>query len=135
MTKFSRDKRLITSTVLKELPFQPDDADLERSLKKWWVNIRDDGGLRLSHEGEQSFRMAGIEYWDLPCEDQKSTGLFNKLIGALVLDKFLNCPYYIMFDRVTKIYSIRVFDGRIASMIQLHGTLAEYIDREKRRDK
>jgi hypothetical protein len=127
MTKFIRDKRIITQTILDELPFQKDDGELEKSLKRWWKNIREDGGLRLTNDGDNAFRLAGLEYWDYQVTQNEMNKVFS-LSGALELDHYLPCPYYLHYNKIEKTISLRLYDSRVAMMIQLHGSVIEYLN-------
>lgn len=134
MIEFIRDKKKLTTAILNELCDDTDDR-LEKCMVRWWFNIRENGGLRLSQEGDAAFRMAGIESWDIACPDRESMMMFNSPGGALDLDHYLNCPYYLFIQKPIKSFNIRLYDGRIASMVILHGSLKKYIELEKNRNK
>jgi len=117
-------KEKITKTVLYEL--DSNFWTFEKAMKKWWQNPRRDGGLRLTPTGDLEFRHAKMEYTD---------HLFTYInisyySFVLELDKKIKCPYYIdvsKSDTSNKPY-IRLYDSRIAMMLNLYGDLDSYLN-------
>ena len=111
----------ITRVVLEQ---NESDLPLQDALKKWWFSPR--GGLRLTSMGDLEFRYSKIEYYN---HDFRST---NKSWYAFVLDldKKINCPYYVDVNKSDKghVPFIRLYDSRIAMMLNLYGDLDSYLD-------
>jgi hypothetical protein len=65
----------------------------------FWYNVRDAGGLRLSDNGYNHLvTKLDVENWTIDIRDNKLTQRF-----LLDLDKFIDCPYYIVKGRWPKI--------------------------------
>jgi hypothetical protein len=134
MTKFIRDKLTITRRVLAELPFTQDNNELEHSMNRWWKNIRHDGGLRLTDDGDRAFKLAGLEHWDYSVDKSEINKVFS-FSGALDLDRYLPCPYYLHYNNSDKVMTIRLYDSLVAVMIQLYGSVMGYLDSIKNQTK
>lgn len=66
----------------------------------FWYNIRESGGLRLTEGGHNYLcKNLEIENFEIDIRDQKINHKF-----LLELDKYLDCPYYILGGRWPKIY-------------------------------
>ena len=126
MTNKQSLKETITIAVLSQLP------DIARitvkdALLKWWMNIRKEGGLRLSAVGDLAFRQAEIEYYEYP---------FNLIVDGsihsvmLELNKKIKCPYYMGVNKGGKksFPYIRFYDSKIAMLVSLYGNVNEYLD-------
>jgi hypothetical protein len=134
MSNFVRDKRIITQTVLKEIPPDGVGRDVDSSMLFWWTNIRSDGGLRLTDIGDQSFKLAGLESWDYTIE-KSEVKIVVSMSGVLNLDHSMPCPYYLAYNRQEKTYKLRIYDSRVAMMIQLSGSITGYLRGLKRQTK
>lgn len=130
MTKKSY-KELITETVLVQLKdniWTYDDA-----MRKWWMTVRSDRGLRLTDAGDLAFRYAEIEYYEYKCKFEKEQSLHSII---LELSKKIKCPYYLGVNKLENKKSepyIRLYDSRIAVMVSLYGSIAEYLKSLKER--
>jgi hypothetical protein len=124
-------KELITKTVIEQIPSNV--WTLEEAMKKWWMTVRSDRGLRLTDIGDLSFRHAEIEFYeyDLTISTEQS-------LHATILDlsKKLKCPYYLggrkETNKKTQPY-IRLYDSRIAVMVSLYGNIMDYLKSIKER--
>jgi hypothetical protein len=127
MLKLVTDKEEIVRTLL---PFVPDTeiSDFDYVMKTWWKNIRDTGGLGLTYYGDTVFKKMGLETYEF---DFGPNSYFGGIGSLLMLDKYMPCPYY--FHLSNKRKYLRIYDGRIATMIMLTGDVYEYIDRIKKR--
>jgi hypothetical protein len=95
--------------------------DTNDAMKTWWMNIRRDGGYRLTDHGYYIFKhQLGLQSWGFGLTDPK-TILTKKII--LDLDRKLCWPYYI--DGKNK--KIVFFSSREAMMATLHGDIANWL--------
>lgn len=128
-----KNKEDITKAIVDILGIdisQPKNS-LDDLIFKWWATGRTGSGLRLTEEGQKAFTDAEIEFYDFP--------LFNKGIDGMKANEFksftlklgkrLNCPFYIGIknQQVRSAY-IRIYDSKIAMMIELYGTFTEYLN-------
>jgi hypothetical protein len=127
MLKLVTDKEEIVRTLL---PFVPETeiSDFDHAMKTWWKNIRSTGGLGLTVYGDTIFKMMGLETYEF---DLGSNSYFGGIGSLLMLDKYMPCPYYFQL-RDRKKY-LRIYDGRVATMIMLNGSVIEYIEKIKNR--
>jgi hypothetical protein len=115
-------KRKIVNAVLKQLPEQlriPEDE----AMISWWLNIRKEGGLRLSDVGDQIFRTVGIEYFEFSLDPDTHESWVHVMID---LNNKLIAPYHIALVS-KKLPTIRIYDSKIAMMIGLYGNIFEYL--------
>jgi hypothetical protein len=124
MTNFVVDKAAITKKLLSIIrDGQYTQSDLDLALFKWWSNIRNNGGLKLTDDGHRAFNDAGLEHFDYPFVGSHSSSLLLKF------DRYMPCPYHLSIHLgVTKKSYVRVYDSRIAMLIGLHGTVIDYVD-------
>ncbi len=121
MTNFVVDKAEITKKVLSIIrDGQYTQSDVELALIKWWSNIRNNGGLKLTDYGVRAFKDAGLEYFDYPFRNLSSSVLIK-------FDRYMPCPYHLELCAAGK-WQIRIYDSRIAMLIGLHGTIIDYVD-------
>lgn len=125
MTKYITDKTVITRQILTIIYPDHTQTDLDLVMIQWWSNIRPTGGLGLTEEGHRAFTNAGIEphrVWG------KKLGLNgNGVIPTgrirLQLDRCLPCPYY-----MGQYLALTVYDSRVAMMIELYGSVLDYLN-------
>ena len=119
------DKKLkITHAVLAQLPSS--NYPIETTIKDWWFT-KSNEGLRLTLVGDTSFRLAQIEYFDLPLEVKQVN--WHKFI--LDCSKKIKCPYYIGVNKSEnkqKEAFIRIYDSKIAMLTALYGSIQEYLE-------
>lgn len=137
MTKFNLSKEQIIRAVLKELPEksqQDTDFDIDRLMIRWWKTGRQQG-LQLTEVGDLNFRLAQIEFFEFPIKVE-----YSKPVAWYVFlsdcNKKLKCPFYISAIKGQgTLPFIRVYDQTIAVMIQLYGSLEDYLPtlKEKRK--
>lgn len=122
-------KVTITEAVRKQLP--SDSTPLEKIISDWWFT-KSGESLRLSPMGDMMFRMAEIEFFDLPLKvKHESWNAFVTNCG-----KKLKCPYYIGVNKNnTKLAEpyIRLYDSKIAVLISLYGDIQSYLESVKAR--
>ena len=113
------NKTLVTKQLLDQLATETRPS-LDQALKDWWINIRDNGGMRLSEAGYLVF-----DKFDL---DRYEHRLDNFIINAsflIVLDKKLSCPYYLQLGKKARLV---MFGSREAMMLKLYGDIERYLD-------
>lgn len=118
-------KELITKTVLGQT--DNNAWTLQDALKRWWINPRRDGGLRLTQVGDLEFRYAQIEYYT---HDWKPIKTRSYQSFMLELDRKIKCPYYIDVNKSEKSHTpfIRLYDSRISMMLNLYGDIETYLN-------
>ena len=125
----NENKLKITQAVLAQLPST--NYPIETTIKDWWFT-KSNEGLRLTLVGDTSFRLAQIEYFDLPLEVKQAN--WHKFI--LDCSKKIKCPYYIGVNKnehKQKEAFIRIYDSKIAMLTTLYGSIQEYLESVKGR--
>jgi hypothetical protein len=113
-------KKDITEKIIKEIPKETNpflERDIDKIIFAWWFTSNN-SGLRLTDLGFKAFTLANIVYYEFDFVIRKS---WNQTI--LEYSKKLKCPYYITANK--KIY---IYDDEIAVLINLYGSVFEYID-------
>ena len=128
MTERKSRKLIITEAVLAELPKHLSlDSDTDKLMVRLWSSGRQDG-LRLTEYGDFIFRMAEIEYYE--CDFKLREGI-SEHAYMLELNKKIKCPYYLGVNKIEgkkkKLY-MRLYDSKIAMLIELYGNLIGYLD-------
>jgi hypothetical protein len=127
MLELMTDKAQIVQVLLPLVP-ENEISEFDYCMKTWWKNIRSTGGLGLTVYGDTIFKMMGLETYEF---DLGSNSYFGGIGSLLMLDKYMPCPYYFQL-RDRKKY-LRIYDGRVATMIMLNGSVIEYIEKIKNR--
>ncbi len=116
-----RNKLEITQAVLDQLPGHAWTVDDVMPL--WWMNIRTNGGLRLTRDGYTILKSLKLESWEVSVEPSKFD---RKMI--LLLDKKLQAPYYSEVNRKSPaMINIIMFSSREAMMATLYGDLKAFL--------
>jgi hypothetical protein len=112
------NKKEITLKLLSVLPEQ--HKPLANADHTWWVNPREDGGLRLTMDGYQAFTAGEFESYefDVPPE------LPVRGRSLLVLDKKLTCPYFIFLGKKPKLV---LFGSKESMMLMLYGDVDKFL--------
>jgi hypothetical protein len=121
------DKAEIVRTLLPLLP-ETEISDFDYAMKTWWKNIRNTGGLGLTTYGDSIFQKLWLESYEFGLGQNS---YFGGIGTALQLDRYMPCPYYLHLNDRKK--HLRIYDGRVATMIMLTGDVFEYIDKIKKR--
>jgi hypothetical protein len=116
---FVSDRREIIKRVLST----DDTTVIDTAMKSWWQNIRSTGGLGLTERGDEQFRLANLQYYDY---DYAIANYASSVRLAVQLDNKMITPYYLHYKN--KYSYVRIYDGRIAVMIELYGNINNYID-------
>lgn len=123
-------KGKITEAVLDQLSVPKITYD--KAIKNWWFTQPSSNNLRLTIVGDQAFRDAEIEFFDLPISIDHST--YYSFITQC--GRKLKCPYYIGVNKVEnekKSPFIRLYDSKIAVLMSLYGDIHSYLDSIKER--
>ena len=113
-------KQQYTQRLLEVLPEQ-ERPTLEQACKIWWIDFRDEGGMRLTKQGYDAFTIA----WDLKTYTfGVPPGLPARPGQLLTLNKKLDCPYYIKLGKKPELV---LFDSKQATMMALYGDLEKFL--------
>lgn len=128
MTERVASKKYITELVLAELPDKHKlDSSADALMVRIWASGRQEG-LRLTEYGDFIFRMADIEYYQ---SDFKLRDGISDHAYLLEINKKIKCPYYLGVNKIEgkkKQPYIRLYDSKIAMMIELYGDIITYLD-------
>lgn len=122
-------KQTITEIIIKELPKDYFGTnDLDKIIFRIWCTGRTGSGLRLTEEGYRAFTDANLAFYQYILDVKKivkDKKNFTKL--SIALDKKIKCPFYAGITIEKKQPFIRVYDSKVAMMINLYGSLEEYL--------
>ena len=131
MTSSKSHKLIITEAVLAELPSsQSVDSTADGLMMRIWMSGRQDG-LRLTEYGDFIFRMAEIEYYQSDFKLREGT---SEHAYVMEINKKIKCPFYLGVNKIEgkkKKPYIRLYDSKIAMMIELYGNIVSYLDSVK----
>ena len=124
-------KQIITEAVLAELPNSHSvDSSADSLMMRIWVSGRQDG-LRLTEYGDFLFRMAEIEYYQCDFKLREGT---SEHAYVMEINKKIKCPFYLGVNKIEgkkKQPYMRLYDSKIAMMIELYGNIVSYLDSVK----
>jgi hypothetical protein len=115
----ANNKKEITQKLLELLPDSTATA-VDQAMTTWYMNIRPQGGMRLTAIGYTVLKTLDLESWTVTLLDVKR-GLSKKLL--LDLDHKLQWPYYIDVKKKQLIF----FSSREAMMANLYGDLQAFL--------
>ena len=128
MSERKSHKLIITEAVLAELPNnQQVDSTADGLMMRLWMSGRQDG-LRLTEYGDFIFRMAEIEYYQSVFKLREGT---SEHAYVMEINKKIKCPFYLGVNKIEgkkKQPYIRLYDSKIAMMIELYGDIVSYLD-------
>jgi hypothetical protein len=128
MSERKSHKLIITEAVLAELPNnQQVDSTADGLMMRIWMSGRQDG-LRLTEYGDFIFRMAEIEYYQSDFKLREGT---SEHAYVMEINKKIKCPFYLGVNKIEgkkKQPYIRLYDSKIAMMIELYGDIVSYLD-------
>ena len=118
-----RDKKKLTQELIDLLP-EDERTSVSAVMPAWWVNLRRNGGMRLTAMGYQAF----VEQLDL---ENYSYSIDNPMLfnqqTILKLDRKMQMPYYIHAVKgIPK--RIIFFGSKEAVMVNLYGNLQQFLD-------
>lgn len=120
-------KRRITKAILEQT--SGSNIDLEAAMKTFWLDIRNEGGLRLTDVGDSYFKRADIESFEFPFRLQRITDkepIYSYQNLMLDLSLKISCPYFIGRHKPSEPY-LKIYDSKVAMMINLYGDIYEYL--------
>ena len=124
-------KQIITEAVLAELPNSHRvDSSADSLMMRIWVSGRQDG-LRLTEYGDFLFRMAEIEYYQCDFKLREGT---SEHAYVMEINKKIKCPFFLGVNKIEgkkKQPYMRLYDSKIAMMIELYGNIVSYLDSVK----
>ena len=124
-------KQIITEAVLAELPNNHSvDSSADSLMMRIWVSGRQDG-LRLTEYGDFLFRMAEIEYYQCDFKLREGT---SEHAYVMEINKKIKCPFFLGVNKIEgkkKQPYMRLYDSKIAMMIELYGNIVSYLDSVK----
>ena len=122
-------KQSITEIIIKELPENYfGTTDLGKIIFKLWCTGRTGSGLRLTEEGYRAFSEANLEFYDYFFNIEKISKdkkYYSKL--SILLDKKIKCPFYAGITIKKNQPYVRVYDSKVAMMINLYGSIEDFL--------
>lgn len=112
-------KNEITKHILNSMGLDASDNRVKKTIPTWWYSTRhkNKGGLRLTEQGFEAFKKAGIKEYRVEFQDQ--IHFTNQLM--IWLDNFIDCPFYL---RHKEIY---VFSEKMAvQLVLFSGNIYKY---------
>ena len=120
------DRKLeIVERLMPQVPMEYQQS-ADSAMKTWWVNIRRDGGMRLTDLGYEIMHdVLRLESWELDLRDREHTIFTKRLV--VDLDRKLEWPYYIEVSVKRRRRRIVFFGSREAMMATMYGDLAKWL--------
>jgi len=112
-------KLIVTNEMLDIFPLNA-RHDLRTAFIKWWINSRESGGLRLTSTGFKILQK--LQYTTYQFSVNKLTTPKN----LIIMDKNLECPYYINGLGITS--EIVVFGNKEAMTITLYNDFHSFLN-------
>jgi hypothetical protein len=112
-------KQQITEHILSGLP-EDDRPTYDEACKAWWMNFREGGGFRLTNAGYMAIGTCDLETYSFAVP----TNIVAIARHLLILDKKLDCPYYI---KIGKNPQIVLFGSKQAVMLAMYGDLEKWM--------
>lgn len=106
---------------------------LDKCLFSWWLTGRAGDSLCLTKSGAIAFDLAEIQSYTFPIHRVDDKGKIVTMVSIPLIHKKMTCPF--SFYGVKDFYGnssnpfIKVYDSRVAMMIQLYGSFADYIEK------
>jgi len=105
------------------------NTDINKMFKRYWFTGRSTKNLRLTEEGKNAFDMLELEFFEFHLNT--TTDRFN--YHVINIGKKLKTPFYIGFkNRYYKSAYIRIYDSKVAMLINLYGSFDEYLNSIKK---
>jgi hypothetical protein len=126
----NKDKVKYTETLYQYLKdkLEP-NTDVNQLYKRYWFTGRSTKNLRLTDEGKNAFDILDLEFYEFHLNT--TTDRFN--YQAVNIGKKLKTPFYIGFrNRFYKSAYIRIYDSKIAMLINLYGSFDDYLNSIKK---
>lgn len=99
----------------------------QQAMTTWWVNLRQDGGMRLTRHGYEIMHdLLKLESWALDLSHLGPLTVDKRLL--LDLDRKLQWPYYLHSDARQRRRRIIFFGSREAMMATMYGDIKRWLD-------
>jgi len=124
------DKIKITDIIYSQLKDKLDsNIKLNELYKKFWFTGRSTENMRLTDEGKNALEMLDLEFFEFHLNT--NTDRFN--YHVINIGKKLKTPFWIGFkNRLYKSAYIRIYDSKVAMLINLYGNFDEYLQSIKK---
>ena len=121
-----RDKKKLTQELISLLP-DKQRIDINSAMSAWWLNLRKNGGMRLTGLGYHAFvEDLELEHYEYTINDPM---MFNQHT-ILDLDRKMQMPYYIHAVKgIPK--KIIFFSSQEAVLVNLYGDLKKFLENYK----
>ena len=120
-----RDKMAFTESLVKLLP-EESRINVYQAYSTWWINLRNQGGLRLTDVGYTVFCQV-LEFkqyeYDFSQYDSNFAQYDKKML--LQLDQTLENPYYITGKKIQS--KLIFFSSKEAMLAKLYGNLDKFL--------
>ena len=104
------------------------DTDVSSLYKRYRFTGRSTKNLRLTEEGKKAFDLLELEFFEFHLNT--TTERFN--YHVINIGKKLKTPFWIGFrNRYYKSAYIRIYDSKVAMLINLYGSFDEYLESVK----
>jgi len=105
------------------------NIDVNKLYRRYWVTGRSTKNLRLTEEGKKAFDSLDLEFFEFDIDTK--TERYN--YDVMNIGKKLKTPFWVGFrTRFYKSAYIRIYDSKIAMLINLYGNLQEYLESVKK---
>jgi len=105
------------------------NTDISKLYKRYWFTGRSTKNLRLTDEGKNAFDMLDLEYFEFHLNTTTEKFPYH----MVNIGKKLKTPFWIGFrTRYYKSAYIRIYDSKIAMLINLYGSFQDYLDSIKK---
>jgi hypothetical protein len=111
----------ITQAIINLLP-PGQQLTVAEATKRWYRNLRAEGGCRLTDVGYATCRTLDIESWSIALENIKQLRVNKSML--LALDRKITYPYYIDFAKKQLV----MFSSREAMLATLYGDLQKFLE-------
>jgi hypothetical protein len=106
-----------------------DNTDINKLYKLYWYTGRSTKNLRLTEEGKKAFDMLDLEFFEFHLNTKTERFSYD----VLNIGKKLKTPFWIGFrNRFYKSAYIRIYDSKVAMLINLYGSFDEYLNSIKK---
>lgn len=120
------DKVKITEIIYNQLKDKlSSDTTVDKLLRIYWYTGKSSSNLRLTEEGKFAFDLLNIEFYEYPLKLEKQQ--FIPYVTSI--GKKLKSPFYVgLKNQMYKSAYIRIYDSKIAMLVNLYGSFADYIN-------
>lgn len=115
------NKKIINDIIISNLPADSKYKNIDETnlYLIWWTTGKNSDNLRLTPQGLEAFTEAKIDFYDYSLDGFIDKN-FLRSSHFLIKLKKISCPFFIERNY------IRIYDSKIAMMINLYGSFYEY---------